>query len=79
MLKDSYYSVFRNTWHTVLMTGQLGTLYQYLVVLLWKKIHLVDRNKQAYQKVELGNIPVIMLIHCNKPILVWRYDDYVQY
>ena len=61
------------------MAVQLGTLYPSLLVLFWKTIYLVDSNKQAYQQVELGNIPVILFIHCNKPILVWRYDDYVQY
>ena len=79
MLKDSYYSVFKNTWQTLLMAVQLGTLYPYLLVLFWKIIYLVDSNKQACQQVDLDNTPVILFIHCNKPMLVWSYDDYVQY
>ena len=79
ILKDSYYRVFRNTWHTLLMAVQLGTMYPYLLVLFWRTMYLVDSNKEAYQQVKLGNIPIILFIHCNKPILVWRYGDHVQY
>ena len=58
------------------MAIQLGTLYPYLLVLFWKTIYLIDSNKQAYQQVELelDNIPTILFIPCNNPILVWRYD-----